>query len=183
MTRKLVAYSAIAMALGLGLTGPSYAQTQGVGGAVGGVTGAVGGATKGVTGTAGEVTSGQQGQNQNVGRGQVAGAQQGRQAAGQANFGNLISALNNVNAQVQNVRALENVNVVDVVDVNNVASGNNVQALNNALNKNDVDINVLRDAIKDNEVLNNALQNANIAVNDVVAVNVLSGGDIVVFTR
>jgi hypothetical protein len=75
------------------------------------------------------VTAGQEGQNQNVGRGQVAGDQQGRQGAGQANFGNLVSALNNVSAQVQNVRALEDVNVVDVVDVNNVASGNNVQAL------------------------------------------------------
>jgi hypothetical protein len=70
-----------------------------------------------------------------------------------------------------------------VVDANNVLSGNNVQALNNALNRNDVDINVLRDAINNNEVLNNALQNANIAVTDVVAVEVLSGGDIVVFTR
>ncbi|WP_394886713.1 hypothetical protein ACG873_19035 [Mesorhizobium sp. AaZ16] len=183
MPRKLVAYSAIAIALGFGLTAPSHAQTEGVEGAVGGVTGAIGGATEGVTGRAGDVTADQGGQNRNVGAGQVAGAQQGRQAAGQANFGNLIAALNNVSVQAQNVRALENVNVVDVVDVNNVASGNNVQILNNALNKNDVDINVLRDAINDNKVLNNALQNANVNVNDVVAVNVLSGGDIVVFTR
>lgn len=42
-------------------------------------------------GRAGDVTADQGGQNQNVGRGQIAGDQQGRQAAGQANFGNLIA--------------------------------------------------------------------------------------------
>jgi hypothetical protein len=81
------------------------------------------------------------------------------------------------------VQALNNVNAVDVVDINNVATGNNVQALNNALNRNDVEISALRNAINQNSILNEALKNANIAVTDVVAVNVLSGGDIVVFTR
>ena len=54
-------------------------------------------------------------------------------------------------------------------------------------NRNNVDINVLRNvlnnSINKNDVLGQALQNANVNVSDVVAVNVLSGGHIVVFTR
>jgi len=105
----------------------------------------------------------------------------GKQRAGQANFGNLISALNNVNVQAQNIQALNNINAVDVVDVNNVLNGTRVNALNNAINRNNVQ--VLQDAIKNNEVVKNALNDLNINIGDVVAVNVLSGGDLVVFSR
>lgn len=57
--------------------------------------------------------------------------------------------------------------------------------LNNAPSRNDVDINVLRDILNEsiNNVLGQALHKANVNVSDVVAVNVLSGGDVVVFTR
>jgi hypothetical protein len=53
------------------------------------------------------VTAGQEGRNQMsaVARLQVIN----KVAADQANFGNLVSALNNVSAQVQSVRALEHV--------------------------------------------------------------------------
>jgi hypothetical protein len=186
MSMKHVSTSAIGMALALGLSYPIYAQTERTGdvtGAVGDVTDKAGDVTGEVTGKAGEATANQGKQNENVGRNQKTGTQVARQESRQANFGNLISALNNVSAQVENVQALNNVNVVDVVDVNNVATGNNVQALNNALNRNDVEISVLRNAINQNHILSEALKNANVAVTDVVAVNVLSGGDVVVFTR
>ncbi|MGQ7791722.1 hypothetical protein ACUN0C_04855 [Faunimonas sp. B44] len=136
-----------------------------------------------VEGRAGNIGIDQAGQNSGVGRGQAVGQGPGRQGTGQANFGNVVSALNNVSAQVQNVQALNNVNVVDVVDVNGVLSGNNVQALNNALNRNEVEILELQNVLNDNEVIKNALNDLNVAITDVVAVNVLSGGDIVVFTR
>jgi hypothetical protein len=123
-----------------------------------------------------------------------ASAQQ--QQVGQATFGNLIAALNNINAQV---RALENVDVseVRVVSADNLARGANVEALNNALNRNNVEIlnlrNVLNNSLNDNEVLRNALQNAlqnaeiltepNVFVQRVVAVEVLRTGDIILFYR
>jgi hypothetical protein len=174
MTVKLIS-STIALALALGLSYPAYAKK--------GDKAEAAGEAGEVTGKAGDATANQGRQNQNVGRNQEMGPQQGRQEARQANFGNVISALNNVSAQVQNVNALNNVNVVDAIDVNNVLSGNNVHALNNALNRNDVDINVLRDAINNNDVLVEALEDANIAITDVIAIEVLSGGDVVVFTR
>jgi hypothetical protein len=168
------------LALALGLSYPTYAKKGGEkADAAGEVSGDVGkGSDK-----AGDAAANQGRQNQNVATDQETGPQQGRQEARQANFGNVVSALNNVSAQVQNVNALNDVKVVDAVDVEGVLSGNNVQALNNALNRNDVDINVLRDAINNNDVLVEALEDANIAITDVIAVNVLSGGDVVVFTR
>lgn len=105
----------------------------------------------------------------------------------QVNQGNLISALNNINANINDViDVTDSLNNVDVrvVDVDNVANNNNV--LNNALNRNDVDINVLRDFLNEsinNNVLGQALQNADVNVSDVVAVDVLSGGDIVIFVN
>lgn len=101
----------------------------------------------------------------------------------QFNTGNLVSALNNVSAEINNLEALNDLNVEDVrvVNVEDVLNGNNVRALNNALNRNDVDVNVLRNAINDNEVIKQALNDNNVAITDVVAVDVLSGGDVVVY--
>lgn len=105
------------------------------------------------------------------------------QEAGQATFGNLIAALNNVNVQIRNLEALNDLTVEDVrvVDVDDVLNGNNIEALNNSLNRNNVDVDVLRNALNNNEVIKNSLNNVNVAVNDVVAIDVLSGGDVVVF--
>lgn len=99
----------------------------------------------------------------------------------QINTGTLISALNNINAEINNLEALNNLTVEDVqvVDVDNVLNNNNVQALNNSLNNNDVD--ALQNFLNDNEVIKNALNNNNVTVDDVVAVDVLSDGSVVVF--
>ena len=106
---------------------------------------------------------------------------------GQATFGNLIAALNNVNVEINNLEALNNLTIQDVrvVNVENVLNGNNVNALNN----NDVDVAILQDFLNNSlnnnnvEILNNALNNNNVAITDVVAIDVLSGGDIVVFVQ
>jgi hypothetical protein len=126
----------------------------------------------------------------------VESAQAQQQRVGQATFGNLIAALNNINAQV---RALENVDIseVRVVSADNLARGANVEALNNALNRNNVEIlnlrNVLNNSLRDNEVLRNALQNAlqnaeiltepNVFIQRVIAVEVLRTGDVILFYR
>lgn len=95
--------------------------------------------------------------------------------AAQANFGNLISALNKINAQIDQINALNDIDVnrVHIVDADDVANGNNVQATNNALNG--LDLTVLQNFLNGNTVLNNVLNEANVLVTDVVAVNVLSG--------
>jgi hypothetical protein len=108
----------------------------------------------------------------------------------QATFGNLIAALNNINLQIDRLNVLSNITGdVRVVNVEDVLSGNNIRALNNALNNNDVDINVLRDFLNNNECsvvavcnsLNDALDDNNVLITDVIAINVLSGGDVIIF--
>jgi hypothetical protein len=113
----------------------------------------------------------------------------------QATFGNLIAALNNINVQIDRLSVLSDITAdnFQVVNVEDVLSGNNIQALNNALNNNDVDVltNFLNDVLTDPNCsvvalcnsLNNVLQNADIAVSDVIAINVLSGGDVIIFEQ
>lgn len=106
-----------------------------------------------------------------------------QQTSVQRNFGNLIAALNNISVQIEELEALNDLTVSDVrvVNVEDVLNGNRVRALNNALNRNDVDIVRLRNVLNDNEIIKNALNNNDVAVSDVVAIEVLSGGDIVLY--
>lgn len=108
--------------------------------------------------------------------------------AQQVNQGNLISALNNIAVQIEDLQALNDLTVQDVRVVNVEDVLNNNRVLNNALNRNDVDINVLRDFLNNNNTevavtLRNILNNNDVAINDVVAINVLSGGEVVVFSQ
>ena len=113
------------------------------------------------------------------------------QAVGQINQGNLISALNNVSAQVSDIQALNDLTITDVRVVNVEDVANNNRVLNNALNRNDVNIvrnslnNFLNNSLNNInvEILNNALNQNNVTVDDVVAVNVLSDGTVVLFVQ
>ena len=118
-----------------------------------------------------------------------------QQNVGQATFGNLIAALNNITANINNLQVLSD--LIDAGDINvedvNVALVNvddvrvNVNALNNALNRNDVDIDALQNFLNNVDitityVLTNVLTNADILVTDVIAIEVdLLSGDITVF--
>ncbi len=83
----------------------------------------------------------------------------------------VVVALNNVNVNVENVD-------VAVVELNN--SLNNLQALNNVLNNNDIDI-VVQDVNVLTDFQIEILENADIDIDDVVAVAILDNGDIIVF--
>jgi hypothetical protein len=106
-----------------------------------------------------------------------------QQTSVQRSFGNLIAALNNISVQIEELEALNDLTVSDVrvLNVEDVLNGNRVRALNNALNRNDVDIVRLRNVLNDNEIIKKALNNNDVAVSDVVAIEVLSGGDIVLY--
>jgi hypothetical protein len=118
-----------------------------------------------------------------------------QQDSRQANFGNLIAALNNINVQIERLNVLSNIrdSNVQVVNVEDVLSGNNIRALNNALNNNNVEILTLRNFL--NDVLDvsetqcslvalcDVLNDADIVVSDVIAINVLSGGDVIIFEQ
>lgn len=107
------------------------------------------------------------------------------QQAGQVTVGNLIAALNNIAVQINNLEALNDLTVQDVqvVNVNDVLNNNNVEAFNNALNRNNVEIITLRNTLNNNEIIKNVLNNNNVEIGQVVAIDVLSGGDVIVFYR
>lgn len=69
---------------------------------------------------------------------------------------------------------------VDVVVVDLSNSLNNLRALNNVLNNNDIDVTVQDISVLDGAVIQ-ILNDNNIALDDVVGVAVLSGGDLIVF--
>ncbi len=107
------------------------------------------------------------------------------QQADQITFGNLIAALNNIAVQIRNLEALNNLTVEDVrvVNVENVLNGTNAEVLNNALNRNNVEILTLRNTLNNNDIIRNVLTNNNVAIGQVVAIEVLSGGDVIIFSQ
>ena len=110
-------------------------------------------------------------------------------APAQVSTEGLVSALNNVSAEIGSIDALEGLTVTDVRVVNVEDSVNNNRVLNNVLNNNRTDVAVLQDflngSLNDNnvEVIEDALNNNDVAIEDVVAIDVLSGGKVVVFVR
>jgi len=105
----------------------------------------------------------------------------------QINQGQLIAALNNVNVQVDRVNALNNLTLNDIQVVNVQDVIHNSSVLNNVLR--DANIQVLQDFLNGSlnnnvvQVLNNALNNNNVNVSRVVAIDVLSGGDVILFNQ
>ena len=108
----------------------------------------------------------------------------------QVTFGNLIAALNNISVEINNLQALNDLTITDVrvVNVEDVLNDNNVRAFNNALNRNEVDIavlqNFLNNSLNDNVVtIREVLSNNNVAIGEVVTIDVLSGDDVVIYVQ
>jgi hypothetical protein len=99
-----------------------------------------------------------------------------RQSGGAAG---VVAAVVQVDDTLNNLSVLSDIGSVEVITVkdslNNVLQNarflNNVTVLQDFLNNNDVD------------VLNDALNNNNVVISDVVAIDVLSGGDLVIFSQ
>ena len=87
----------------------------------------------------------------------------------QINTGSLVSALNNVNIEIDQLNVLNDLTITDVQVVNVEDSVNNNRVLNNSLINNNV------------EIIKNVLNNNDIDIDDVVAIDVLRNGDVVVF--
>lgn len=109
-----------------------------------------------------------------------AAAAQVQQLAAPLNFGNLVSALNNITVQIDNFNALNNVlnnSDIRVINVSDLLNGNNINALNNALNRNTVLQDFLNNSGNNNTILRDFLNNNDVAIGQVVGlnVNVLSG--------
>lgn len=82
---------------------------------------------------------------------------------------------------------LNDLTITDVRVVNVEDAVNNNRVLNNVLN-NQTDIAVLQDFLNNSlnnnvEIIKNALNDNNVAISDVVAIDVLSGGEVVIFVQ
>ena len=105
----------------------------------------------------------------------------------QVNTGNLVSALNNVNVEIDQLNVLNDLAITDVQVVNVEDSVNNNRVLNNVLNNNQTDIAVLQDFLNNSvnnnnvEIIKNVLNNNDVDIDDVVAIDVLRNGDVVLF--
>ena len=104
-----------------------------------------------------------------------------------APVGNLPEALNNTNAEIQALHrlAVQSIRVV-VVDVGELRSGNNSQVLSNALNTNQANIRALQDFLNNAQTpagaaMRNWLITNQLMVNEVVALDVLDDGTVIVF--
>lgn len=105
----------------------------------------------------------------------------------QINTGNLVSALNNVNVEIGQLNVLNDLTITDVRVVNVEDSVNNNRVLNNVLDNNQTDITVLQDFLNSSvnnnnvKIIKNVLYNDDDDIDDVVAIDVLRNGDVVVF--
>jgi hypothetical protein len=108
-------------------------------------------------------------------------------SAQQITQGNLVAALNDVNVQLDRVNALNNLTISDVQVVNVQDVLNNSNVLDNVLR--DANVQILQDFLNNSlnnnnvQILNDALNNNNVSVSRVVAIDVLSGGDVILFNQ
>lgn len=92
----------------------------------------------------------------------------------QANFGRLISALNNQPAEVKELEALATIPAqnIHIVDVSSLMQGNNATALHGAMDRNKPSMAGLSGVLSKNAPIAAALKAQNIDVKRVVAVDV-----------
>ena len=122
----------------------------------------------------------------------AAQAQQGGQQRAVA-LGTLIDAIVQVQANITDVLndadilndSLNNVNV-QLISVKDSLNGAQLNVLSDILNNSQVlsnNVTTLQNFLNGNTVLQDFLNNNSIAISDVIAIDVLSGGNIVIFTR
>jgi len=102
------------------------------------------------------------------------------------NFGTLISALNNVEGETQELQALsevkpEDVTVVNVADV--APEGAASAALDAAMQKAEPGVAKLRESLSANSVVTGVLQSGSVQADNVVAADVGANGQVTVFVK
>ena len=92
-----------------------------------------------------------------------------------------------MNVEIDQLNVLNDLTITDVQVVNVEDSVNNNRVLNNVLNNNQTDIAVLQDFLNNSvnnnnvEIIKNVLNNNDVDIDDVVAIDVLRNGDVVLF--
>ena len=100
-----------------------------------------------------------------------------------ANYGQVISSIQNTKKGMADVQAMTSVSSVNVVKISDIADTGNKASLDQALTKNDADITSLRSALTANTSVKTALAQQNVDVNAVVATDVSKDGVLTVYVR
>jgi hypothetical protein len=100
-----------------------------------------------------------------------------------ANFGSVVSAIQDGKTNISAIEGLKSVSDVKVVKVSELAKGNNMEALDNAVSKNQADITSLQTAVGANPALKAKLDAQSVVTSDIVAANVEADGSVTVYVK
>jgi len=105
------------------------------------------------------------------------------QQEGQGTYENMITALDNLGAEAEQLstRTDLTVNNVRIFDASYLASGQDPTTLNQAMAMHGQDIQSVQGTVANNEVVRSVLQMVNVPVENVVAVDNLDAGDLAIY--
>lgn len=116
-------------------------------------------------------------------------AAQAGPAAGEAampgDLGDVVTAVDNTGAEIDAIAALQGLGLedIEIVNVAELPGGDDPTALDEALTRNEAEVAELHDALMGNTAVMEALAQNDVEVEDVVAVNVMDAGHVLVFHR
>jgi len=105
------------------------------------------------------------------------------QQEGQGTYENMIAALGNLGAEIEQLGAMTNLTVTNVriFDAEYLASGHDPAALNQAVAMHGQEIQYVQSTLANHEIVRTVLQAVNIPVERVVAVDMLDAGDVAIY--
>jgi hypothetical protein len=105
------------------------------------------------------------------------------QQEGQGTYENMIAALGNLNAELEQLNATADLSVTNVriFDAEYLASGQDPAALDQAVATHGAEIQNARSTLANHEVVRSVLDMVNIPVESVVAVDALEAGDVAIY--
>ena len=105
------------------------------------------------------------------------------QQEGQGTYENMIAALDNASAEVEQLHATTDLTPTNVrlFDADYLASGQDPAALDQTMAMHGEQIQYVQSTVASNEVVRSVLQMVNIPVESIVAVDTLDGGDVAIY--
>ena len=102
---------------------------------------------------------------------------------GQGTYENMIAALDNLGAELDRLNSTTNMSLtsVRIFDATYLASGQDPAALEQAVATHGEQIQTVRSAIANHEVVRTALQMVNVPIESVVAIDALDAGDVAIY--
>jgi hypothetical protein len=105
------------------------------------------------------------------------------QQEGQGTYENMIAALDNLDAELQQLNAMTEMSVTNVrlFDADYLASGQDPAALDRAVAMHGEEIQDVQSTLANHEIVRTVLEAVNIPVEQVVAIDTLDAGDVAIY--